>query len=103
LWEIDDALIACVDALEKEKLYAFTPPDLVSFFRAHGCADLFVDWTDSQVKTSAREGKIPSLQNWRTVLESKSIGLDSLMNLVGLNSFAADQEAMDDRIRACLS
>jgi hypothetical protein len=36
-------------------------------------------------------------------LADKSIGLDSLMNLAGLRSFATDQKAMDDRVRQVLA
>lgn len=103
LWEIDDELIACVDALEKENLDSFTPDDLVDFFRDHNCGDVMVRWSDSQIATSTAEGKIPRLENWREALADKSIGLDSLMNLAGLNSFATDQKAMDDRIRQVLA
>jgi len=103
LWDIDDNLVACVDALEKEKLDSFTPDDLVDFFRDHNCGDVMVRWSDSQIATSTAEGKIPRLENWRDALADRSIGLDSLMNLAGLNSFATDQKAMDERIRQVLA
>ena len=102
LWEIDEELIECIDRLEEENLDAFTPDDLVNFFSAHGCGDSLVEWTDSQVQTSAEEGKIPKLENWKDALEQKEIGLDSLMNLAGLNSFASDQQAMDSRVKEVL-
>jgi transaldolase len=103
LWDIDDALIGCVDALEKENLDSFTPGDLVDFFNEHRCGDVMVRWSDSQIQTSTQEGKIPGLDNWRGALADKSIGLDSLMNLAGLCSFAVDQKAMDDRVRQVLA
>ena len=103
LWDIDDALVACVDALEKENLDSFTPDDLVDFFGEHRCGDVMVHWSDSQIQTSTQEGKIPKLDNWQDALADKSIGLDSLMNLAGLNSFTVDQKAMDDRVRQVLA
>lgn len=103
LWDIDDALVACVDALEKENLDSFTPDDLVDFFGEHRCGDVMVRWSDSQIQTSTQEGKIPKLDNWQDALADKSIGLDSLMNLAGLNSFTVDQKAMDDRVRQVLA
>ncbi|MHC4336810.1 MAG: transaldolase family protein [Planctomycetota bacterium] len=103
LWEIDDELIACVNALEKENLDNFTPDDLIDFFRDHNCGDVLVRWSESQIATSTAEGKIPRLENWRDALADRSIGLDSLMNLAGLNSFTNDQKAMDDRIRQVLA
>lgn len=103
LWDIDDALVACVDALEKENLDSFTPDDLVDFFGEHRCGDVMVRWSDSQIQTSTQEGKIPKLDNWQDALADKSIGLDSLVNLAGLNSFTVDQKAMDDRVRQVLA
>lgn len=103
LWEVDEQVVACVDALEKEDLDSFTPDDLVGFFKEHGCGDVLVDWKHSQIATSAAEGKIPKLKNWQETLADKSIGLDSLMNLAGLNSFTTDQKAMDQRVRDVLA
>lgn len=103
LWDITDEFVACVDALEKENLDSFTPDDLISFFKDHHCRDVLVPWADSQIQTSTEEGKIPRLENWRDDLANKSIGLDSLMNLAGLNSFETDQKAMDQRVREVLA
>lgn len=102
LWDVDDELVACVDTLDKENLDSFTPDDLIDFFKDHKCADVMVRWSDSEIETSTAEGKIPQLENWRDFLADKSIGLDSLMNLAGLNSFTTDQKAMDDRIKQVL-
>jgi len=98
LWDIEAQLVACVDKLEKENLEAFTPDDLVEFMNRHGCGDLLVKWTPVERELSTREGKIPRLENWKDALAARRIGLDSLMNLAGLNSFVADQKAMDDRV-----
>jgi transaldolase len=102
LWDIGEELVVCVDALEKENLDGFTPDDLIDFFAKHNCGDVLVRWSESEIERSTAEGKIPQLDNWRDALAAKSIGLDSLMNLGGFNSFAADQKAMDDRVRAVL-
>ncbi len=103
LWEIGQDLTACVDGLEEANLEAFTPADLVRFFADHGCGDVLVNWTAEQVATSAAEGKIPRLANWREALAGKAIGLDSLMNLAGLTAFASDQKAMDARVAEVLA
>ena len=102
LWDVDDAVVACVDALENEDLDAMSPADLVSFFASHGCGDVLPAWSAEQIATSAAEGKIPKLDNWREALAGKAIGLDALMNLAGLLSFAADQKSMDDRVAGVL-
>jgi len=98
LWNVNDELVKCVDALEQENLDRFTAGDLVDFFHEHNCGDILVKWTQQQVATSAREGKIPKLENWKDLLAAGKIGLDSLMNLAGLNSFIADQQAMDEHV-----
>ena len=103
LWDIEGKFASCIDALEKENLDGFTPDDLVYFFEEHDCPDVLVRWSDSQIAASAAEGKIPRLENWRQALKDKSIGLDSLMNLAGLNSFSADQKAMDQRVKKVLT
>ena len=103
LWDIENNLVTCVNELEKENLDAFTPDDLINFFKDHKCPDSLVRWSDSEIKTSTAEGKVPRLENWRDALADKSVGLDSLMNLAGLNSFATDQMAMDERIREVLT
>ena len=103
LWDVGEELVACVDAIEREDLDTFTPDNLVNFFEDHSCGDVMVRWSQSYIATSTAEGKIPRLENWRDLLADKSIGLDSLMNLAGLNSFATDQKAMDDRVRQVLA
>jgi len=102
LWSRDERLVQCVAALEQEDLGAMGPDALVAFFAEHGCADVLVAWSETQRATSAEEGKIPKLENWREPLENHTVGLDSLMNLAGLNAFIADQAAMDARVAGVL-
>jgi transaldolase len=102
LWEIEDRIRECVDSLEKEDLEAFLPDDLVQYFADHLCADVLVKWSAAQSDTSRKEGKIPDVKNWGQLLMSGEIGLDSLMNLAGLNSFATDQEEMDKHVMDAL-
>lgn len=103
LWEVNDEVVACVKALEGERLQEITPGELVNFFVEHGCGDVLVDWTDEQVETSAEEGKIPKLENWEKLLAQREIALDSLMNLAGWNSFDGDQREMDRHVEEVLS
>ncbi len=103
LWDIDDRVVACVDALEQENVDHFTADDLVEFFYRHGCEDVFIKWTDQQRAISYAEGKIPQIKHWWGPLADGSIGLDSLMNLAGISSFTADQNAMDNRVIEVLS
>jgi transaldolase len=103
LWDIDKKLVACLDDLEQEHLTTFTPADLVGFFADHGCGDILVKWTHEENALSTREGKIPKLENWADALAQGRVGLDSLLNLAGLNSFTADQKAMDGRVTSVLT
>jgi transaldolase len=102
LWQIDEALIDCIDILEHENLDQLSTDRFVSIFKRSGCADLFIDWNDDQLQTSLLEGKIPKVENWRDALTSKAIGLDALLNLAGFCSFSSDQAAMDKRIQNAL-
>lgn len=102
LWEVDERLIVAINTLEMEHLGGFTPDDLVEFFEQQGCRDIFIRWTDSERKTSRAEGKIPRLENWREGLAEGRFGLDALMNLAGLESFAADQCEMDAHVAEVL-
>jgi transaldolase len=102
LWDVDDKLVSCIDTLEKENIDGFAPDTLVEFFESRKCGDILVRWSDKQVAISAKEGKIPKLENWKDALGNKSIGLDSLMNLAGLSSFTTDQQAMDTKVRQVL-
>jgi transaldolase len=98
LWRVDDKLIACLDALEREDIDSLDADRLVDFFESHGNGDFLVRWSSRQTAISAREGKIPKLDNWSGPLADRSIGLDSLMNLAGFSSFAADQSDMDAHV-----
>ena len=102
LWYINEEVVRCVDALGEEDLDAFEPETLVDFFAEHGCSDFLVRWSDAEVATNVKEGKIPRLSHWADPLANRAIGLDSLMNLAGLNTFIADQKEMDDHVRAVL-
>lgn len=102
LWDVEDKLVGCLDALGREDIDAFDAEKLVDFFEAHGCSDFLVRWSNSEIATSAEEGKIPKLRNWADPLAHRSIGLDSLMNLAGLNSFIADQREMDAHVKDVL-
>jgi len=102
LWDVDENLISCVEKLEDENLDNFSANNLYDFFKENKCADVLVKWDNSQIQTSYNEGKIPNLKNWADALKSKKIGLDSLMNLAGLNSFKADQQEMDQRVKSIL-
>jgi transaldolase len=98
LWDVPDKLATCVDRLESEDWTSMSAEWLTDFMDKVGCGDVLFRWTPTQMKVSAREGKIPEYGAWRSLLAEKKIGLDTLMTLAGWNSFNADQKAMDERI-----
>lgn len=98
LWDIDDRLVACVDALEREDLQRVTPRGLLDFFAAHECGDILVSWNDEQRTRSETDGKIPVLDHWQDELSAGDVGLDAIMNLSGFYSFVADQQDMDHHV-----
>ena len=83
-------------------IYGFTPRELVDFMSVRGFADLFPCWTENQIKASRKEGKIPRLDQWGEMLRGNETGLDALMNLAAINSFAIDHKSMDDRVFSLL-
>jgi len=103
LWEVDDAVRIAVNELAKQDVDKMTADQLIDFLRSHSCGDLLYRWNQKQMQTSYAEGKIPDFPTWRGPLAEKKIGLDTLMNLAGWSSFAADQKAMDERIIGLLA
>lgn len=101
LWEVDAGLEEAVDGLLEED--PDTADDLVDVFHAYGCGSLFPRWTTEDIRASEEEGKIPRYTSWAKRLRDGEVGLDSLMNLAGLNSFKASQSAMDTRVRDVLA
>ncbi len=102
LWTVEDRVVQCVDRLLDENVDTFSATDLADYFGWNACGDLLVHWNDDQLAGIAEDGKIPRFEHWSKALEAREIGLDSLMNLAGLASFGADQEAMDRRVENVL-
>jgi transaldolase len=102
LWAVPDRLVKCVDKLEKESLDEYSSDKIIDFFRDNDCGDIMVRWSWNQINASREEGKIPRLENWKDGIVNGKIGIDGLMNLAGLCSFSADQDAMDRRIQSVL-
>jgi len=102
LWEIDPALVRAADALVKADLDRMTGSALVTALRDHGVEDFFPDYTPAEIDSVRKDGKIPRLERWRERLVARTTALDSLLNISGLHSFAADQKQLDDRVRGLL-
>lgn len=67
--------------------------DLISLAQESGVPDFFRDWPVEEQLEIRKGGKIPELARWVDVA-----AIDDLMSQAALQSFAADQGELDDRI-----
>jgi len=102
LWEVPDAFKTCVDDLLNKNLDSLTPEDLQAHFEDAGFGDFLPRWSDRDRQTISTDGKIPVYERWKESLATKRIGMDALVNISGIYSFATDQKALDDRIRSLI-
>lgn len=101
LWEVSDAVIELGRSLDAN------PPrdgeELVVRARGMGCADMFPDLSDEDYSFLSSEGKIPKHSRWAARIKSGKLAIDTLLNIAGLASFAADQAELDSRVRSIVS
>ena len=99
LWEVPKGLAEAIEPIAKRDPVKLSGIDIQEMLADAGFSDLLPFWSDQDIRRASQDGKIPKLALWRDRLATGEIGLDALMTLSGLYSFAADQQAMDDRIR----
>lgn len=102
LWEVTPAFKSCaadIAGIDPDRL---TPDEIVDRLAHADFGDLFPRWSEEDIHTAATDGKIPVSEHWKDRLASGDIGLDALMNLSAVQSFVADQAALDARITAHL-
>jgi transaldolase len=93
LWEVSDSFKEFVDLLlDQEGLDAISGDALVDFCDANKM-DLFHPFSEDDLSKITEHGKIPRLGEW-----PDSVALDDLMTRSALQSFAKDQQALDERI-----
>ncbi len=102
LWNVPQPFQAAVEDLLHKNLDALTPDDLQTHFEKAGFGGFLPRWSAADIQTATKDGKIPVYPTWKDRLASGKVGLDALMNLSALYSFATDQKALDDRIRTQL-
>lgn len=102
LWTVPQKFKDAVEDLLRKNLDALKPEDLQSHFEKAGFPDFLPRWSAGDIQTALKDGKIPVYATWKDRLNSGKVGLDALMNLSALYSFATDQKALDDRIRTQL-
>ncbi|MBN2481603.1 MAG: transaldolase family protein [Bacteroidales bacterium] len=100
LWEISE------DELLLAHEFNRNPPksgiELINLAHQSGCGDLFPILAEEDLKQIARDGKIPVHSHWEKRIRSGELAPDALLNLAGLESFAADQSSLDKRIAGIL-
>jgi hypothetical protein len=102
LWSVPLPFKKAVEELLQKNLDAVKPEDLQAHFETAGIGDFLPRWSKSDIQTATKDGKIPVYTTWKDRLAARHVGLDALMNLSALHSFATDQKALDDRIRSLL-
>lgn len=102
LWEVTPVMRGAVQALRHFGLDRLTPQDVVRILEEKGAGDLFPPLSPEEIEGIRMDGKIPKLPRWKKGLEAGTVSIDGLLNLSGLHSFAADQKALDDRVRGLL-
>ena len=102
LWDVPEAFKTAVDGLLGKNVDTLGPRDLETYFGKAGFGDFLPEWTREDDEAIAKDGKIPVYERWKDRLSSKTIGMDALMSISGLHSFATDQKALDDRIASLM-
>ena len=102
LWDVPEPFQECVDVLLTKHLDGLSPDDLQTHFERAGFGDFLPRWSEADLQTITTDGKIPVYATWKDKLSAGRVGLDALLNISGLCSFAADQKAFDDRVRSLL-
>lgn len=103
LWEVRPSFRQVTVTMLDEPLEDYDADDLQAFFAERGLGGLFPQWSEDDVQIICEDGKIPSYLRWADRLHRGDVALDALMSISGLKQFAADQQALDDRIAAHLS
>jgi transaldolase len=100
VWEIGEPVRRL--AADVLKTPPATAPELVDRAHATGVGDLLPRWSEDDLRHLAADGKIPRHGRWEARIARGELAVDSLLGVAALAAFAADQKALDDRIRRLL-
>ncbi len=101
LWEVSEKELLLVRDLADE--LPCCGDSLQKMVDRDGCADMFPHLSPDDLQQIAADGKIPRHERWADRIRSGEIAVDTLLNLAGLASFAADQAQLDARIRQVIA
>jgi transaldolase len=102
LWDVPLDFKKAVREMLEQDLSHWSASTLCGFLADRGFADVLPAWSPADIKSVTADGKIPQYARWKDRLARGEVGLDALLTVSGLCSFAVDQQAMDDRIRSKL-
>lgn len=91
LWEVDEQFMDFVEDAVQQADSIPDGPALVELSDRHH-VNLFHRWTDEERARIREKGKIPDLSQWW------GLPIDDLMSMAALESFAKDQQELDNRI-----
>ncbi len=77
--------------------------ELIRQARDAGYGDMFPALSQQDYQTIWDDGKIPKHEKWDERIRKGELAVDTLLNLAGLASFAADQAQLDERIKKVIS
>lgn len=101
-WEVTANDRRAVAALASSDIAALESDSLRAILAEHGASNFFPELSSTENARVAAEGKIPVKDSWLAEVRRGRVAWDTMLTLAGLASFAADQKALDDRIRAQL-
>ena len=100
-WTVNDNVLNLAERLSS-KIPA-TSAEFVRIAHEEGCEDMFPSLTREEKSLISSDGKIPVFSRWANKIKEGKIAPDTLLNLAGLASFAADQKMLDERIMGIIS
>ncbi len=77
--------------------------ELIDRVHRAGCGDMFPWLSDKDLIFLSSDGKIPKHERWAGRIANGELAIDTLLNLAGLASFAADQRQLDERIERIIA
>ena len=101
LWEVEDEVISLAENLDEEPPHSGEA--VIDRAIGFGLGELFPKLDEGDQSRIRNDGKIPDYRYWADRIRREEIALDAIMNLGGLESFAADQRELDNRVRDLLS
>ncbi len=99
-WEVNDKVISLAERFAAK--VPDTASELIHIAHEEGCEDMFPMLSRDEKTSIAADGKIPVHSRWAQKISEGKIAPDTLLSLAGLASFAADQAALDQRIRGII-